>query len=1220
MENKEKKKEFSDEQRSAIDTRDRTVLVSAAAGSGKTTTLTERIIRQLLDEKNPQSIGDMLIVTFTNASVYDLRKKIGEALTEASLLAPENKNLESQLRLLDYARIMTIDSFCAEVVRTHAERLGISPAYRICETAETLILERTMIDTLIDSALKGELSERIDPVKFEKLCDALTGVKNTADLADILITLYEKTKNLVKGVGIFKEFANNYLHYSTIDLDKTPYAKYILEKACATAEYFSGGAARFAARLSESENDQLRALGGHFYEVADIVKRLNDPTLNYPKMREALANIKYPKATSVSKPKPQLAESASSFKDDKLKPALKKLYADYFAYDCEEWKQLFIESADYVSVLAEFLDLFSTLFFEEKRRRAALEFSDVERLAYNAFYNSDGTLTEIALEYRDMFSAIYIDEYQDVNELQNMIFSAVSKPDVKFMVGDIKQSIYGFRGARPEIFAQMKSAFPPLEAGYNVESTIFMSNNYRCDKGIIDFVNKVFDSLFTAVKKSVGYVDADKLQYKKRYDGFVPEYEKCKICLIDNGDEDGDEEDDYSVSDEQWLSDREQNDRDVALREAEFVAEKIESLIREGARRDGKPIKAGDIAIIMRRKNNFSLFEAALRRRGISATAPERSDFFLNKEILLALALLSAIDNPRKDIPLAALMCSPLYSFTADELYLIKKSGNKTTLYDSLLSYLESNGEDKKAKGFVEKLNHYRTLCEGMGVDTLISRLYAETGLLSLASKNGGKENLYKLLSYAKSFEGSTYKGLYNFITYVNNLIEQNAKIDKNDNAGNDENTVSIGTIHSSKGLEFPVVFVCECGSKLINLDLRQKVAFDESFGISFLMRGPGGLALVENPLKKTINDYMDAKFYEEIVRLLYVALTRAKEKLFITATVTDPKGYLLTAREEAAPLTAHSLRLKKTYMDMIVGSGADAEIIFASDADEEEEETAEKLPPPTKESDDRESADRESADDKKELCDQLIKRFTYVYPNEHLTVMPEKMSVSRLSPRLLDGADEETEILFDEEKKRERREPTPKFIAEDPLDKSAKRGIATHNFLQFFDLKRLTENGADAELKRLTEAGFISEKNAALVRKNELYLFERSELLCAMSGAKKLYREFRFNTRLPAEYFAEGDAAREKYKGNFVLVQGVIDCLIENPDGSFRLIDYKTDRLTKEELGDESLATETLNKKHAQQLSYYALAVERIFGKKPEKIEVYSMPLGKTVKIDPTI
>ena len=359
----------------------------------------------------------------------------------------------------------------------------------------------------------------------------------------------------------------------------------------------------------------------------------------------------------------------------------------------------------------------------------------------------------------------------------------------------------------------------------------------------------------------------------------------------------------------------------------------------------------------------------------------------------------------------------------------------------------------------------------------------------------------------------------------------------------------------------------------------------------------------------------MDAKFYEEIVRLLYVALTRAKEKLFVTATVTDPKGYLLTAREEVAPLTAHSLRRKKTYMDMIVGSGADAEMIFSSDADEEEEETAEKLPPPTKE-----SADRESAADKKELCDQLIKRFTYVYPNEHLTVMPEKMSVSRLSPRLLDGADEETEILFDEEKKRERREPTPKFIAEDPLDKSAKRGIATHNFLQFFDLKRLTENGADAELKRLTDSGFISEKNAALVRKNELYLFERSELLCAMSEAKKLYREFRFNTRLPAEYFAEGDAAREKYKGNFVLVQGVIDCLIENPDGSFRLIDYKTDRLTKEELSDESLAKETLNKKHAQQLSYYALAVERIFGKKPEKIEVYSMPLGKTVKIDSTI
>ena len=253
-------------------------------------------------------------------------------------------------------------------------------------------------------------------------------------------------------------------------------------------------------------------------------------------------------------------------------------------------------------------------------------------------------------------------------------------------------------------------------------------------------------------------------------------------------------------------------------------------------------------------------------------------------------------------------------------------------------------------------------------------------------------------------------------------------------------------------------------------------------------------------------------------------------------------------------------------------------------------------------------------------MTEKLKERFAFVYPDEHLTVMPEKISVSRLSPRLLDKADEETRNLFDGESEKEMREPTPKFIAEDPLDKSAKRGIATHNFLQFFDVEELLKNGAEAELKRLADKGFISKKNTTLVRKSELVLFERSELFLAMKNAKKLYREFRFNTRLPAEYFAESDKSRSLYKGHTVLVQGVIDCLIENDDGTLRLIDYKTDRLTKEELVDESLAKETLNRKHAQQLSYYALAVERIFGKRPEQVEVYSLPLGKTVKIDTTV
>ena len=1186
----EEKKIFSEEQEKAINTRDRTLLVSAAAGSGKTTTLTERIIRSLLDTEKPESIQNMLIVTFTNASVFDLREKISGALKKAAAENPENKRLEAELYALDTAKIMTIDAFCSELVRMNAERLGITPAFRIADSAEALLLERGLLSALTEAAYRGELMPDVMPEAFELLCDALTGVKNTASLADRLISLYEKTKSMVKGVEIFDDFANNYLQYSEKQVEETPYGKYAMDMARASFEYLPKLLSHYTEPLAESGDASLLALAAQISEISDRFSSLSAAKLGYSQLRERILAFDFPKAVSIKNPKPDEALAAIDYRQS-FKDSLTKLKKSFFSYSEEEWQKLYRDMAGCVFTLGAFLKAFSKLYFEEKKKRGSFEFSDVERLAYDCLYEN-GELTEVAKSYRSLFSSVYIDEYQDVNELQNKIFEAVSPDGSKFMVGDIKQSIYGFRSARPEIFSQMKTSFPPLSSEYAPESSIFMSNNYRCDEGIIDFVNEVFEALFGAVKESIGYVSEDRLVFKKSYKGFTPEYEKAKICIVKKTDTEESESEENSLSPD-----------------AEFIARTVEELIRCTKRRDGSPIKPDDIAILCRTKKNFSVYKEALEARGIGASAPEDKDFFMNKEILLTLSLLSAIDNPRKDIHLASLMCSPLYDFTPDEIYIFKTEGKESSLYDSLKKYAENNPESEKLIKFLSELSHYRTLSEGMNIDLLLTRLYHETGLLSLASKQGGVENLYKLYSYARSFESSSYKGLYNFISYVNSLIEKGATIDKNESA-DAENSVHIGTIHSSKGLEFPVVFLADAASPIVNLDTREKIAFAEDFGISFLLRGPMGLALVENPLHHIILDYMDKKFFEEIIRLLYVALTRAKEKLYVVGLFDgeDAEKYLEDMALSGKALSSFSVRKLKTYLDMICATAKNAEISVWEEESENEKdgsaaEVSEKAKP-----------EIQNGEDNEKLTENILKRFSFVYPREHLTTLPEKMSVSRLYPTVLDGADEDAKIFFSEDESAPA--PEPLFISGSDTRKSAKRGIATHYFLQFFDIENLRKCGAESELSRLSENGFISEKNKELVRLNELLMFEKSELLSAMENAKNLYREFRFNTRLPAELFTEDEEKKALYKGELVLVQGVIDCLIENADGSLRLVDYKTDRLTKAELEDESLAAKKLSEKHSLQLSYYALAVEKIFGKAPARVEVYSLPLGKTVAV----
>ena len=841
------------------------------------------------------------------------------------------------------------------------------------------------------------------------------------------------------------------------------------------------------------------------------------------------------------------------------------------------------------------------------------EYSDIEKYAYSILYTEDGERTDFAESYAAALDAVYIDEYQDVNELQDAVFRAVSKKDNRFMVGDIKQAIYVFRSAKPEIFSSLKRALPLLDKQPDpAGNSIFMSENYRCDRGIVDFVNSIFDKMFNVVRESIEFVPEDSLCFAKKYGedgkGPEPQYKRPEICVVEGT--------------------RNEDGEYVSL-EWEYLADRIDDLIKNGrlnVPRKGEDgsldysVHPEDVAILLRTWTNMPSIVSALEKRGIAVEHGIDRDFFMNADVRLVLCLLSSIDNPSKDVYLAGLMCSPLFGFTADELFRYRKGdrgyvdkSNPESLYRSIKSYSSSHPEDEKLSSFLKKLAHYRALSESLNVYTLISRLYDETGVLALASNRGEGYRLITLYNLARRFESSSYKGLYSFITYINNVMTTDQDVEEK---GSSEGTgaVKIFTAHGSKGLEFPIVFFADATHELECRDTRPAILHSEGYGVGYALRDEGSVALIENPVKHIIKDRLIAKYYEEELRILYVALTRASEQLIIVGRLAaDDTFEKLMTRVELAKrtLTPYGITNLSTYIDIILATAPKAELKLIPAPGEEI------VIDPYGEIEEREEA-REPAcppvEPDGELYRLLKERFSYTYPYEAETRLPEKMSVSNLYPRLLDDLEDMTLA----EARSKDKAKMPEFIAGKGDRRGAEEGIATHMMLQFADFESLKKNGAVAELDRLVAKRFLSEERAALVRISEIERFRSSALIDEIISANdRVYRELRFNVHVDASLIAEDEERRAALEGKRVLVQGVIDCLIVDGAGEVHLIDYKTDRLTRDELADRAAARERLTRDHRTQLSYYAKAIEGMFGKRPKTVRIYSLHLGDTVDIE---
>ena len=1180
---------WTEKQSLAIDNRDRTLLVSAAAGSGKTATLTERIIRQLMDENNAVSVEELLVVTFTNAAAAELRAKITAALEEAVKSNPKNQRLGRQLFMLPQAKIRTIDSFCGDILRANADRVGVPFNYRIADEAECELIGEAIMGGLIEAVYCGSEPSIATPEEFEELADCLTDSKRTQELSDVLRLIYARCECSEEGVGLIDKLSELYKAESYPSLESTPHNAYLLERTREMAKHYLDLAEELCARFGASDGEaKYRECA--LSDIA-VMKRIYFAA-DYESAREAILSFELVRRPSVRKDKTIAMELYGKVRD-RFKKDVNDDFKPLFTYRAEEWMTLLSRLYQKNQILYKFLSRYDELFVREKLRRGALSYADVERFTYECLI-SDGKPTEVAENLARSFSAIYIDEYQDVNALQNSIFEAISRPDNRFMVGDIKQSIYGFRHAKPEIFAQMKRTFTPIEKAAGGESSsIFMSNNFRCDKAIVDFVNEVFDKAFTLIGDSIGYVKEDRLVYSKKYDT-EPEYHTPEICMLEKGARESD------------------SDGTECLDAPAVVARKIKAILKDGRLADGSAPRPSDIAIILRNaRGKDTRYAEALEKEGIPVKISGAKSFFLCAEVLLALCLLNSIDNPRRDIYLAGLMCSPLYSFTPDELYLIRRANKESCLYDALNDYCAENPEFEKGQKFLAALRKYRAISEGVPCDELLFRLYRETGLLALASKSGGKENLMILYDYSRQFEAGEFKGLYNFIHFVNSLIDKRTTFDDS-RESSEEEAVRIVTCHASKGLEYPIVFLVDAGVPFGNKDARGGVAYNGEMGIAMRLRTPMGLALVNNPVFDIINQYNFRKSYEEELRILYVALTRARERLYVVGTspLADSVKYAEEIECLRETLSPYGMRNLRSYLEIILVTTGKKPLCAEEFSGKSEEAPEEEAKP---------AEQTESAPEKKDTRHMerlLSERFEFVYPHKALTRLPEKMSVSKTSPTVLDYADEGVIELSDEGEE-SGRTYLPRFISGSRAEESARRGIATHYFLQFCDLGRLKAQGPERELQRLVSEGYISKADGERVRLDELSRFCESPLFYEMLEAKELHRELRFNVRLPAEHFTTDKELLSAYRGKEVLVQGVIDCIIVGNDGSVGLYDYKTDRLSREELADKELGREALRKKHKTQLSYYALAVERIFGKSPEKVGIYSLHLGETVYVD---
>ena len=1227
---------WTEEQQKVISLRDRNILVSAAAGSGKTAVLVERILSKITDPEAPVDIDRLLIMTFTRAAAGEMKERISSAIESALYENPDNEHLQRQSTLLHTAQITTIDGFCAYIIRNYFHLIGLDPGYRTADEGELKLLREDVTGKL----LEDYYSEKQE--KYEKFVECFASGKDDEALGGMIQKLYEMAMSNPFPEEWLDACLDDYKIETTEELRETKCIKLLWKAAVdelETAEHL----AREARKLCDAPdgpNLYGEALDSDLLFIRKLKKTAEESDYNV--LAQLLEKPSFARLSGKKMPEAdeQKKQRIKELREEE-KEILRELGQKYFQGTEEEILDMLKCSREPLEMLVELTRQFAERFSKAKREKNILDFTDMEHFALKILMKKeDGQIqmSQAAIELSEKYEEVLVDEYQDSNLVQELLTTAVSgwvnqRKNI-FMVGDVKQSIYRFRLARPELFMEKYKSYS-VEDGE--EQRIDLHKNFRSRAQVLESVNFIFRQIMGEDLGGIAY-DEDAALYPGADfpAGGSREFVKTEVLLVEK---DGAE------------LEEEAGDQNAQELEALAIAQRIQGMVgREEIvdKKTGKyrPVEYGDIVILLRSAYGWSeTFREVLASQGIPVYCTSRTGYFSALEIITVLNYLKVCDNPLQDIPLTGVLRSPMVGCTSQELAQIRVLYPQGLLWDSVEQYVKSReeGYDAAEKPLMEKLQRFLELLEKVRnmatytpVHQLILFILKETGYGNYARALPGGEqryaNLSMLVEKAMAYEKTSYRGLFNFVRYIEQLQAYEVDYGEVNLAGAGSTAVEIMTIHKSKGLEFPVVFAAGMGKQFNFQDLNARLLIHPELGLGTDAILPEKRIIASSLNKQMIRRELLKESLGEELRVLYVAMTRAKEKLILTGAVgkLDKRipslaGFL----EEEGQVLPLGVRLKaRNYWDFVLPALArhrsmtelfgeygvpmhrvegfyDApadfnirkitlrqmteEEILLQTGNQMQEEILKNWNP-------------EQIYDAK-VREEIEERFSYVYPFRYLEDIPVKVSVSELKKR--GWQDNEVLQMVPEDTETEAEMPVPGFMkASGEEYRGAARGTAYHRVMECLDYLQVETDGQlKKQLERLVESQKLSEQERDCIRILDIRRFVDSGLGQRMKNAavqRRLYREQPFVIQRSAAMLDD------LWQGETVLVQGIIDAYFVE-DGEIVLVDYKTDRVRR---GQEQ---KLIDLYHVQ-LEDYAQALERMTGKKVKEKIIYSFTLQKEI------
>ena len=1240
---------WSLEQQQAINSRNQNLLVAAAAGSGKTSVLVERIIKRLLSDQEKLDITELLVVTFTKAAAAEMRGRVGQALTEALEKSHDRRHIERQLALLNSASISTLHSFCQTVVRQYFYRLDLDPAFRLAGEAETAMIKADTMEELFNQ--KYESGDE----SFYRLIDYYGGERDNLDFISLILKLYDFSQSHPWPSEWLRGLETPFAAAAQQTVDETSWGALIMQELSFELEEVL---TVYDSMVQEvGKQGQPRAYQGLLVsEQAMVESALQACQQGWCRLGMVLKEWKFDRLPSVKKE--DASDEAKEFYKkgrQKAKDFAAKTVDLFFSRPPEEMLQDVAAMAPVISDLADLTLDFQEAFQQAKKAKNLLDFNDLEHFCLAILRDPESTVQHIvpsvaALAYRERFAEVMVDEYQDTNGVQEMILRLVSRDNNRFMVGDVKQSIYRFRLAEPALFMAKYNTYPLDED--SVSRRIDLSHNFRSESGILQGVNFLFRQLMTAGAAEMDYGDKEQLNpgldYPLDSNGVTGPIE---VLLIDrDGDREkvSDKEPDSEDSEQKEDSSQDSSQSAPAPAEAELssfeqeskvIAVRILELKEQNSqvydKKEGwRPLQWRDIVILLRAPaGKGTILLDTLRLFGIPAYAEEDSGYFEATEVQIMRALLTVIDNPCQDIPLAAVLRSPLMGLKAAELAMVRLSG-EGDLRQDLTRYSKEGTDDNlvsKVTAFLENLEQWRNFARRRGVAELISKLYRDTGYYDyVGGVPGGtvrQANLRALYDRARLFETTNFRGLFRFLRFLDRLTGDGGDMAVARALGEGEDVVRIMSIHKSKGLEFPVVFVADLGKQFNLRDTTASVLLHKELGIGAYRYQPERRFSFPTLAWHGISHRLMMESKAEELRVLYVAFTRAREKLILVGSAAKlaDKGarWSRHVTRSVTPLPDYLIATAKTGLDWLLPAlmrHRDGEALRACGGCNDELPLAALQDIPCRWAvkiikAGEMSPEKTAADshhrwmhfvEKLEPVPSeptppwMVAALTWHYPCQAAVSKPAKLSVSEIKRRFAGEGEEDSQPPWKQTSDILR----PRFLrVHSSALTAAERGTIMHTVMQQLDVQGdLTAKGIAAQMQGLVERELLLPEEAVVIDSNAIADFFSSSLGQRMVESQWIKREMAFSLLVPAERFYPDLAGTEEK----IFVQGVVDCVFADRDGLV-LIDYKTDSVTD---------ISELAEKYEVQMKLYAEAVEAVLGLKVTKVYLYAFYTGQVIPL----